>query len=242
MPKSKSELAKYSRDWRKKTSEQANFNKIVRGYVETKHKNVMNECEQFYRHLVQIHQYAKDLLKTKTYKLWKKEQLTLPQPSEEITPPQPSEEITPPQPSEEITPPQPSEEITPPQPSEEITPPQPSEEITPPQPSEEITPPQPSEEITPPQPSEEITPPQPSEEITLPQQNVLTQVISELNIDQLSEQVQDLIEDLQQDPEVRDLLNDQELFPPLQEDEGIDLDIEVEIGDLYDPLTEEPFW
>ena len=202
MPKSKTELAKYSRDWRKKTGEEVNFNKVVRGYVETKYKDVMHECEQFYRQLVQIHPHAKNLLKTKTYKSWKRDQSTPPLQSEEITPQ-----------------------------SEEITPQ--SEEIT--LQSEEIT--LQSEEIT--VQSEEITPQ--SEEIT-PQPSVLTQVISELNIDQLSEQVQDLIEDLQQDPDVRDLLNDQELFPPLQEDEGIDLDLEVEIDDLYNPLTEEPFW
>ena len=202
MPKSKTELAKYSRDWRKKTGEEVNFNKVVRGYVETKYKDVMHECEQFYCQLVQIHPHAKNLLKTKTYKSWKRDQSTPPLQSEEITPQ-----------------------------SEEITPQ--SEEIT--LQSEEIT--LQSEEIT--VQSEEITPQ--SEEIT-PQPSVLTQVISELNIDQLSEQVQDLIEDLQQDPDVRDLLNDQELFPPLQEDEGIDLDLEVEIDDLYNPLTEEPFW
>ena len=230
MPKSKTELAKYSRDWRKKTGEEVNFNKVVRGYVETKYKDVMHECEQFYRQLVQIHPHAKNLLKTKTYKSWKRDQSTPPLQSEEITPQ--SEEITPQ--SEEIT--LQSEEIT--LQSEEITPQ--SEEITPQSEeitlqSEEIT--LQSEEIT--LQSEEITPQ--SEEIT-PQPSVLTQVISELNIDQLSEQVQDLIEDLQQDPDVRDLLNDQELFPPLQEDEGIDLDLEVEIDDLYNPLTEEPFW
>ena len=51
-----------------------------------------------------------------------------------------------------------------------------------------------------------------------------------------------MIEDLQQDPDIRALLNNEGLFPAYQEDEGIALDIESEIDNLYDPIMEDPFW
>ena len=87
----------------------------------------------------------------------------------------------------------------------------------------------------------------------IPEQNerdILAEALGEplpqdnLNIDQLDNIVQSMIEDLQRDDDVRALLNDEELFPPLhrEEDEGIDMDVEIEIDDLYDVRLEEALW
>ena len=63
-----------------------------------------------------------------------------------------------------------------------------------------------------------------------------------LSIDQLDNLVQGMIEDLQRDDDIRALLNNEELFPPQQEDEGIAMDTEIEIDDLYDARLEEALW
>ena len=60
-----------------------------------------------------------------------------------------------------------------------------------------------------------------------------------ISIDQMDNLLREMINDLQRDDDVRALLNNEELFPPQQEDEGIDLDIEMEIDD---PLQEELLW
>ena len=52
-----------------------------------------------------------------------------------------------------------------------------------------------------------------------------------MTIDQMDNLLQEIISDLQQDDDIRSLLNDEELFPLIQEDEGIDLDIGVEIDE-----------
>ena len=52
-----------------------------------------------------------------------------------------------------------------------------------------------------------------------------------MSIDQMDDLLQEMISDLQQDDDIRALLNDEELFPNIQEDEGIDLDITVEIDE-----------
>ena len=52
-----------------------------------------------------------------------------------------------------------------------------------------------------------------------------------MTIDQMDNLFQEMISDLQQDDDIRALLNDEELFPLTQEDEGIDLDISIEMDE-----------
>ena len=61
---------------------------------------------------------------------------------------------------------------------------------------------------------EEIPEPARVEEMPEPTRNILDQALGELNIDQLDNRVQGMMEDLQQDPAIRALLNNEELFPP----------------------------
>ena len=59
----------------------------------------------------------------------------------------------------------------------------------------------------------------------------------DLSIDQMDHIIQAMIEDLQRDDDIRAILNNEEPFPPQQEDEGIAMDIEND-----DPLQEDLFW
>ena len=260
MPKTKTERNTYCREWRKKIYEQGRFNKVVCEYVEVRYTNVMIECKNLYQILKQTHPDSKDLTKTKTFKRWKKEQLSLtllnkqsiqPQPNKQSIESQPNEQSIEPQPNEQSIEPQPNEQSIEPQPNEQSIEPQPNEQSVEPQPNEQSIEPQPNEQSIEPQPNEQSVEPQSNEQSIEPQPNeqsiesfpnILNQVVNEFNIDQISEQIQSMIEDLQQDPDIRALLNNEGLFPPYQEDEGIALDIESEIDNLYDPIMEDPFW
>ena len=76
-----------------------------------------------------------------------------------------------------------------------------------------------------------------------PNDDILSQALDQplspdnITIDQMDNLLQEMISDLQQDDNIRALLDNEELFPP--QDEGIDLDIEMEIDD---PLQEELLW
>ena len=102
-----------------------------------------------------------------------------------------------------------------------------------------------------PEPPRNAESPEPPRNTESPEQNerdILAEALGEpplpvanLSIDELDNVVQDMIDELRRDDDVRALLDNEELFPPLyrEEDEGIDLDMEVEIDDMYDLRLEE---
>ena len=75
MPKTKAQIAKYARGWRKYNCEQKRFNKPLREFMELKYRDIFNEYHWFYKLLDEKHPDSKDLTKTKTFKEWKKRQL-----------------------------------------------------------------------------------------------------------------------------------------------------------------------
>ena len=233
MPKTKEERVLYCRQWRKISYDEKRFNKTVREYVEIKYKHIFSECTKFYEAIVKTHPEAKDVTKTKTFKQWKKGNQQTPSPR--------NEEMPEPARVEEMPEPARVEEIPEPARVEEMPEPARVEEMPEPARVEEVPEPARVEEMPEPARVEEIPEPARVEEIPEPARNILGQALGELDIDQLDNRVQGMMEDLQQDPAIRALLNNEELFPPLY-DEGIDMDLELEIDDVYDPSVEEVFW
>ena len=72
MPKTRTELNKYCRQWRKNTHAKKRFDKGLHIYLETKHKVIYDQYVYFYNSLNEVHPEAKDITKTKTFKTWKK--------------------------------------------------------------------------------------------------------------------------------------------------------------------------
>ena len=232
MPKSKAERVLYCRQWRKTSYDEKRFNKTVREYVEIKYKHIFSECTKCYEAIVKAHPEAKDMTKTQTFKLWKK--------ANQQTPPVRVEEMPEPARVEEMPEPVRVEEMPEPARVEEMSEPARVEEMPEPARVEEMPEPARVEEMPEPARVEEMPEPARVEEMPEPARNILGQAIGELDIDQLDNRVQGMMEELQRDPTISELLNNEELFPPLY-DEGIDMDLELEIDDVYDPSAEEVF-
>ena len=65
-------MAVYCRQWRSRTGKKRRFNDVVREYIELKHNTIFEEARQFFQALEEKHPDSKNLLKTKTFKEWKK--------------------------------------------------------------------------------------------------------------------------------------------------------------------------
>ena len=263
MPKTRKELTHYCREWRKVTYTQKRFNKCLREYIETKYNVLFKEFRHFYQELDQANPEAKDITKTKQFKLWKKEQKSeqIPQRNNEQFPQRSDNDEQIPQQSD-------NDEQIPQQSdndeqflqrsdneSNEQFPQQSdndeqflqrsdneSNEQFPQQSDNDEQIPQRSDNES----NEQF--PQRSdsendEQILQPNEDILSQALDQplspdnITIDQMDNLLREMISDLQQDDNIRALLDNEELFPPL--DEGIDLDIEMEIDD---PLQEELLW
>ena len=238
MPKTRKELTIYCREWRKITYDQKRFNKCLREYVETKYDVLFKEFKQFYQELDEANPGSKDITKSKQFKLWKKNQKSNSNRNEQI--PQrnddQNEQILQPNDNEND-----SENEQIPQrnddQNEQILQPNDSEND---RENEQI--PQKNDDQ-----NEQILQPNDSENEQIPQRNddILNEALDgplspdNISIDQMDNLLREMINDLQRDDDIHALLNNEELFPPQQEDEGIDLDIEMEIDD---PLQEELLW
>ena len=214
MPKTREELTIYSRQWRKTTYSEKRFNKCLREYVETKYNVLFNEFTQFYKELDEANPGSKDITKTKQFKLWKKNHKSTPVRNEQI--PERNSE------NEQIPELNDGENEQIPELNDDE-----NEQIPELNDGENEQIPKPNGENEPDILNEALDGP-------LPPDN--------LSIDQMDNILQAMIDDLQRDDDIRALLNNEELFPPQQEDEGIAMDIEAEIDDAYDPLQEELFW
>ena len=249
MPKTRKELTDYCREWRKVTYTQKRFNKCLREYIETKYNVLFKEFKHFYQELDQANPETKDITKTKQFKLWKKEQKSeqIPQRNNEQFPQRSDNENNEqfPQRSDNEN----NEQF--PQRSDNQNDeqfPQRSDSENDeqfPQRSDSENGeqfPQRSDSEN----GEQFPQRSDSEnDEQFPQRNddILSQALDQplspdnITIDQMDNLLRERISDLQQDDNIRALLNNEELFPP--QDEGIDLDIEMEIDD---PLQEELLW
>ena len=223
MPKTKAQRNIYIRQWRKDAYNEKRFNKGLHEYLEIKYLNIFNEYVQFYKELNEAHPEAKDITKTKTYKQWKKIQ--------QSEPPKNAESPEPPRNPESPEPPRNAESPEPPRNAESPEPPRNAESPEPPRNAESPEPPRNTE---PPEQNERDILGEALGEPLLP--------VANLNIDELDNIVQGMIDELRRDDDVRALLDNEELSPPPQhreDDEGIAMDMEVEIDNLYDLRLEE---
>ena len=232
MPKTRKELTIYCRQWRKITYNEKRFNKCIREYVETKYDVLFKELKQFYQELDEANPGLKDITKTKQFKLWKKNQKSIPNRNEQI--PQRNDD----QNDSEI------EQILQRNDSE-------NEQILQPNDSENEQIPQRNDDQNDSENEqilqrnadqiEQILQPNDSENEQIPQRNddqndsendseneqslqrnddVLNEALggplspNNLSIDQMDNLLQEMINDLQRDDDIRALLNNEELFPP----------------------------
>ena len=63
-----------AREWRVGNREKRRFNALLNGYVSTKYSSIYNECREFYNSLNKEHPERHDLTKTKTFKRWRSQQ------------------------------------------------------------------------------------------------------------------------------------------------------------------------
>ena len=249
MPKTKAERNIYVRQWRKDAYNEKRFNKGLHEYLEIKYLNIFNEYVQFYTTLNEAHPEAKDITKTKTYKRWKKIQQT--EPPRNTESPEPSRNTESPEPSRNADSPEPLRNTESPEPPRNAESPEPPRNTESPEPSRNADSPEPPRNTESPEPPRNTESPEPPRNTDSPEQNerdILAEALGEpllpvanLNIDELDNIVQGMIDELRRDDDVRALLDNEELFPPQhrEEDEGIAMDMEVEIDDLYDLRLEE---
>ena len=249
MPKTRQELAEYCREWRKTTCSEKRFNKCLREYVENKYNDLFSQFKVFYRELDQANPQHKDITKTKQFKAWKKEQqqqrnVHLPQRSDsendEINVQSSDSEndrnnVHLPQRSDSE-----NDEINVQSSDSEndrnnVHLPQRSDSE-----NDEIN-------VQLPQSSDSENNQQNTQESdNLNDQrndDILSQALDRplspdnITIDQMDNMLREMIGELQQDDNIRALLENEDLFPP--QDEGIDLDVEMEID--Y-PFQEDQLW
>ena len=240
MPKTRQELTEYCREWRKITYSEKRFNKCLREYVETKYKDLFNQFKVFYRELDQANPQHKDITKTKQFKAWKKEQgqqsnVHLPQRSDSendeinVHLPQRSDSEND---GNNVQLPQSSDGE-----NDEIN-------VHLPQRSDNendgnnVQLPQSSDSEN----NQQNT--QGSDNLNdQPNDDILSQALDQplspdnITIDQMDNMLREMIGELQQDDNIRALLENEDLFP--LQDEGIALDVEMEIDD---PFQEELQW
>ena len=253
MPKTREELTIYCRHWRKTSYNEKRFNKSLREYVETKYNVLFNEFTQFYKELDEANPGSKDITKTKQFKLWKKNHQSTAVRNEQIPERNSENEQIPELNGENEQNPELNgeNEQNPELNGENEQIPELNDdenEQNPERNSENEQIPELNGE------NEQIPELNDDENEQIPEPNgenerdILNEALGgplphgNLSIDQLDNLVQGMIEDLQRNDDIRALLNNEELFPPQQEDEGIAMDTEIEIDDLYDARLEEALW
>ena len=223
MPKSKVERNKYTREWRKSAYEEKRFNKPLREFLELKYRDVFNEYNWFYKSLNDQYPTAKDLTKTKVFKAWKSRQLNCESSADE-----PSESEHTETERNETEPGEAERSET------EVNQTERNE-------TEQGEAERSETEVN----RTERNETEPDEagrsvlsialEETVPNDNV---DIGDLDIDQIDTIIQRVINELEEEESVRNLLNDDQLVQPnyQDQDEGIDLDIELELGAIIEPF------
>ena len=243
MPKTRVQKNKYAREWRKSTYEEKRFNKPLRQFLELKYRDVFNEYNWFYRSLNDQYPDAKDLTKTKVFKAWKSRQLNCESSDDE--PPESEHTETERNETEPGEAERSETEVN--QTERNETEPDEAErsetEVN--QTERNETEPDEAERSETKVNQTERNETEPDEagrsalsialEETVPNDNF---DIGDLDIDQIDTIIQRVINELEEEEAVRDLLNDNQLVQPnyQDQDEGIDLDIDLELAAIIEPF------
>ena len=229
-----------AREWRVGYREKRRFNSLLNRYISVKYNTIYNEYREFYRSLNQAHPERGDLTKTKTFKHWKK----LQQSEQESTCESPESD------EDNNCSNNPSQQ--PPvadqtwkklqQLEQESTCESPESD------KDNNCSNNPSQQ--PPVADQTVSGFAPEDheplDVSPPQQDILAVAAEEIfpanpvNANDVENIIAEIINDLQQDDAIRDILlnNDDEMVVPhyTEEDEGIGLNVEVELEDIIEPL------
>ena len=222
MKLSQSKRAIGAREWRVGSREKRRFHALLNGYVSTKYSSIYNQCREFYNSLNKEHPERHDLTKTKTFKRWRSQQRTAQNDEYDESNEDNNNNNNNTEPSISST-------------SSSSTL---SSIITRP-PSVEQSLPH-AEDNTGSETDGEDNDQQP------PQQNILTGAGVELlpgdplTVDDAEDIIDEIIRELNQDDAMRNIFNDDdnEMVVPhyAEEDEGIGLNVEIELDDIIEPL------
>ena len=221
MKLSQTKRATYVREWRVGRREKRRFDALISGYVNTKYSSIYEECWQFYSSLNEKYPLKHDLTKTKEYKKWKNE-MSKDESSDEdgdTGPVETTEHI-----QDTVEKDESSDE------DGDTGPVETTEHI---QDTAEIV-----AEPTTPDRTEQI------QDRTEPIQDILEIAAEDLmslspqNINYLDNIIDDIIHDLQQDDELRAILDNNDFVQPqyMDEDEGIGLNTELELDAIIEPF------
>ena len=213
-------MAVYCRQWRNRTGKRNRFNDILREYIELKHNTIYEEAHQFFQSLQEKHPDSKNLVKTKTFKEWKNRIVNHVEESSDESQGEETDDRDVEEPSDESE----SQE-------EQVN--NRDEALT----SESCDQSQREETDGP----DETTGPTTTTDILSPLvEGLIPSNVSE-SISQVDNIIHDIIEDLEQDQAVRDFLNQDDfefehVYPEYQHDEGIGLNIEMELEGIIEPF------
>ena len=218
MPKTKSEKAAYMEKWRKNCYKEKRFNKPLREFMELKYRDNYNEFCHFFKLLEQKHPTAKDLTKTTTYRQWKRRQLNCESSDEDETT---ETEQHPDELNCEA-----SNETT--ETSGETTETEQHPDELNCEASGETT----ETELI----HAEIGPVEHPDVLTATIRETLPpDDVDNISIEDVNNIIEQIVNEFEQDAAVRGLLNIDEMDHP-QDDEGIDLDVEVELQGIIEPF------
>ena len=229
MELSQTKRAIFAREWRVGRREKRRFNNLLSAYTKTKYKTIYDECHQLYNSLNQQHPKKRDLTKTQEFKKWKSN-LTSNELSDEDTEQTTTETRTEAVESDEDT-----EQSTTETRTEAVESGEDTEQSTTETRTEAVESGEDTEQST----TETRTEPPRTD------QNILELAAEDLlpldpqSMDNIDDMINDIIQDLQQDKRLRDIFYyDDDLVQPqyMDEDEGIGLNVSVELEDIIEPL------
>ena len=222
--------------------EKRRLNVFVHDYVRTKYTEIYGECNMFYQGLLKKYPEKLNLTKTKEYKKWRsqltdgKSDITESVMTESVQPIHPESDMT-----ESVNPIHPESDMT-----ESVNPIHPESDIT-----ESVNPIHPESDMT-----ESVQPIHPESDMTetvnpihpesdmaesapsileLAAQGLIPN--SSLDIEDMDRIVNEIIMELEQDEQIRDLLP--YVQSDVEEDEGIELNIETELAAIVEPFDYE---
>ena len=219
-----------ARERRVEIREERRFNTLLSDYMKVKYKDIYDECRQMYNSLNGKYPEKHNLTKTKDYKTWKKQTLATNESSDEDKEPITTEPIT--TATEPITTAKTTEPITTAMTTEPIT--TATEPIT--TATEPIT--SAATRI------ETVAEGDRANNIGDENENIFEIAMEGHlpdtleNRDEMDDIINNIIRELQQDEDLRNIMHDDELVQPhyMDEDEGIGLNVESELEAILEPF------
>ena len=241
MKLSQSKRAISAREWRVGNREKRRFNALLNGYVSNKYCSIYNECREFYNSLNKEYPECHDLTKTKTFKRWRSRQCAAQNDEYDES----DEDNNNTEPSTSIITRPPSVEQSLPH-AEDNAGSETGDDNNNTEPSTSIIIRPPSVEQSLPY-AEDNTGSETGDDNGQqpPQQNILAEAGVELlpgdplAVDDAENIIDEIIRELNQDDAIRNIFNDDnEMVVPhyVEEDEGIGLNVEIELDDIIEPL------